>query len=111
MSDPDPRLREALDRRAARFAPSGNLDRLLARARRRHRNRRLAAGVVALSVFARVAGGQWLLARGRAPPPAPGAPGGGGPRGRPGAAGAACGSSPAAAIPAQSLPPPRRSRP
>jgi hypothetical protein len=71
MSDPDPRLREALDRRAARFAPSGNMDRLLARARRRHRNRRLAAGAVALSVFAGVAGGLWLVASGRDPRPAP----------------------------------------
>jgi hypothetical protein len=71
MSDPDPRLRESLDRRAARFAPSGNMDRLLARARRRQRNRRVAAGAVALSVFAGVAGGLWLVASGRDPRPEP----------------------------------------
>jgi streptogramin lyase len=71
MSDPDPRLRESLDRRAKRFAPSGGMDRLLARARRRQRNRRVAAGAVALSVFAGVAGGLWLVASGRDPRPAP----------------------------------------
>src|ERR671910_640876 len=62
MSDPDPRLREALNRRAARFAPS----------RSRQRNHRVAAGAVALSVFAGVAGGLWLVASGRDPrPPEP----------------------------------------
>jgi streptogramin lyase len=73
MSDPDPRLRDALDRRAKLLSPSGNMDRLLARARRRQRNRRVAAGAVALSVFAGVAGGLWLVASGRDPrvPPPP----------------------------------------
>jgi streptogramin lyase len=49
------------------------MDRLLARARRRQRNRRIAAGAVALSVFAGVAGGLWLVASGRDPrvPPPP----------------------------------------
>jgi photosystem II stability/assembly factor-like uncharacterized protein len=56
MSD----LREALDQRAARFRPTPDpWERMLRRARRRQRNRRIGAAVVALAVFAGTSFGIW----------------------------------------------------